>query len=152
MHSRFFQSNFDFFRDGPAMALPIIKKFLCCISLEAGAFIIGWLNLIAAIVLLLASISAIVWVVIARYNGEFESHEGFIGGFAGRLEVLFVTPINYSHFLALMIFLVLFANYNILIIISASYLLEGVNKVGRPGKSHKPPHCISLRHFSAITS
>lgn len=50
------------------ISLPTVRKFLCCIALETGGLILGYLSAILSIIAII-SISATFIVLVIAYNG-----------------------------------------------------------------------------------
>lgn len=61
-----------------------VKKFLCCISLETGGLIVGWINLLLSIFVLIIIITAMSLSVSLWNNNDLPNQDDFVGGFAGK--------------------------------------------------------------------
>lgn len=62
--------------------LPRLNNFLCCISLETGGLIIGWITIVVSFLSLLGSIIILSWIAIDRTQFE-NPDQNFIGSFTG---------------------------------------------------------------------
>lgn len=63
------------------MGLPTVKKFLCCISLETGGLIVGWINLILGFLLVFGSITILSLAVVGHDTDT--TQDGWVGGYIG---------------------------------------------------------------------
>lgn len=67
------------------MCLPKVKKFLCCISLETGGLIIGWINVIISFFALLTVIALITLLSLGHDANNNNQDQSVIGSFIGEL-------------------------------------------------------------------
>lgn len=45
-----------------------LKKFLCCLSLETGGFVIGWINIIFSVLMLIGMITGMSLIIVDHVN------------------------------------------------------------------------------------
>lgn len=50
------------------MKFPTVEKFLCCIRLEWGIFIVAWIYLLFSTVYLIASTIIFIWLVVDYFS------------------------------------------------------------------------------------
>lgn len=61
---------------------PKVNNFLCCITLETGGLIIGWINVILSFLFLLGSIITMSLIAVG-YDQVDDPNQGLIGSFIG---------------------------------------------------------------------
>lgn len=66
-----------------SMGCPTVNKFLCCMSLETGGFIIGWTNIIVGALALVGMITLLSLLVVDYVHFGPPPDQGVIGGFIG---------------------------------------------------------------------
>lgn len=49
--------------------LPTVNKFLCCLSLETGGFVMGWISAILSVLSILG-VGALLIIAIVAYNSD----------------------------------------------------------------------------------
>lgn len=65
------------------MGLPTLKKFLCCISLETGGLIVGWIQIVISFLAIFGLITIMSVTIVAYNHGDVSDQDGITGLFAG---------------------------------------------------------------------
>ena len=63
-----------------------VKKFLCCISLETGGLIVGWINVILSFLAIIGLIVLLSLEVINYNHGSSSSQMNVVGSFVCKVE------------------------------------------------------------------
>ena len=60
--------------------LPTVNRFLFCLSLQTGGYVIGWLAAIFSVIGAIGLAATLVFVIIAGTSGEVDAEAGAIAG------------------------------------------------------------------------
>ena len=60
--------------------LPTVNKFLCCLSLQTGGYVIGWLAAIFSAIGVISLAATLILVIIAVTSGEVIADSGTVTG------------------------------------------------------------------------
>ena len=114
------------------MGFPTVKKFLCCISLETGGLVIGWLNIVLCTITLILLFGVLIITSIGYGQLDSVSQEDSQAVFIGKKLESFIQVPEFLSKIILSVLIIVFSIvliFDLMYFIGALLLVIGTKKV-----------------------